>query len=39
MYFFRNTPHHRRSDSPQHDLVMLLIDIAILAIIIFYWPS
>ena len=39
MYFFRHTQHHRHGDTDYHDLITLLLELAILAIIIMLWPS
>lgn len=39
MYLYHSSPHHRRSDTDQHDFVTLLIEIVSLIIIILLWPA
>ena len=39
MHFFRTEPHHRRRDPGRHDLIQLIAELLVLAIIILIWPT
>lgn len=39
MNFFRQTQHHRWHDTDRHNLIQLLLELVILAIVIMLWPT